>query len=90
MTNNIIQHIFSLVTGDTYTIEKDELKNMDKFQIPLSKKPSASCNKCYGRMHVGFSNKTKTYIPCPSCLRKCIDMEAIIKQRSEVETAQKH
>lgn len=49
------QLMFSLITGDIYTIESDEIKNMDKYQIPLKKRPSNSCNKCFGRFYIGYN-----------------------------------
>ena len=69
--------MFSLVTGDIYTIEKDELSNMDEYQIPLLKKPSSSCKKCYGRMYEGYDILSHTYKPCRKCLAKCIDYESL-------------
>lgn len=68
---------FSLISGELFYIEEDEIKNMDETQIPLKKKPNSSCNKCYGRFHVGFHTQGKYYIPCPKCLRKCADFDLI-------------
>lgn len=80
------QLMFSLNTGDVYTIEADELKNMDKYQIPLKQKPSSSCKKCYGRMHVGFNLTTKVYMPCRRCVTKCVDFKQIANEEIQIET----
>jgi hypothetical protein len=86
--NNIItkQLLFSLITGEVYEIESDELKNMDKYQIPLVRRPSHSCRKCHGRMHIGFNPKTKVYELCNSCVRKCVDFKKFYGEHIDIET----
>lgn len=84
--NTVKQLMFSLITGDVYSIELDEMKNMDKYQIPLKQKPSASCKKCYGRMHVGFNTTTKVYMPCRRCVTKCVDFKQIANEEIQIET----
>ncbi|MDD4109953.1 MAG: hypothetical protein PHS54_00205 [Clostridia bacterium] len=69
------QIMFSMITGDIYEIESDELKNMDKYQIPLKMRPSGSCRKCYGRMYSDYNLKLKIYTPCSKCVNRCVDFK---------------
>ena len=71
----ILQLMYSLLTGDIYTIESDELKNMDRYQIPLKKRPSSSCNKCYGRMYSGYDPQLRIYTICSKCANRCVDFD---------------
>jgi len=82
------QLMYSLITGDMYVIESDELKNMDKYQIPLLKKPSTSCNKCYGRMYSDYNINLKIYTPCSKCINKCGDFSKYTDSL-EIETIKK-
>ena len=68
---------FSLISGDMYYIGEDEVKNLDKAQIPLKEKPKQSCKKCYGRFYVMRDVKREYYVPCPKCLKKYADMDAM-------------
>ena len=80
------QIMFSMITGDIYEIEADELKNMDKYQIPLKMRPSGSCRKCYGRMYSDFNRTLKIYTPCSKCVNRCVDFDKY-KEEVEIETA---
>lgn len=80
------QLMFSLLTGDMYEIEKDEYNNMDKYQLPLTNKPSPSCKKCYGRMYTGKHLSLNIYIPCSRCMNKCIDHDLLKTDNLEIET----
>lgn len=71
------QIIFSLITGEVYTILPDELKNMDEYQVPLKKHPDAKCRKCYGRFYTGKNLIHNLYIMCPRCSAKCLDLEKV-------------
>lgn len=84
---------FSIISGELYHIEEDEIKNLDETQIPLLKKPSSSCKKCYGRFYVGQQAyntpsgwKNGYYLPCPKCAKKCVDFS---RMKSEVIDAKK-
>ncbi|MFA5754051.1 MAG: hypothetical protein WC905_01665 [Patescibacteria group bacterium] len=79
------QLMFSMITGDIYEIESDELKNMDKYQIPLIKRPSRSCVKCYGRMYSDFNKQLKIYTPCSKCVNRCVDFGKY-QEDVEIET----
>jgi hypothetical protein len=68
---------FSLITGDIYKVEDDEIKHLDKYQIPLKKRPSNSCKKCFGRFYWGKDLKTGIHVPCPKCMSSCIDWNKI-------------
>jgi len=80
------QLMFSLITGDIYEIESDELKNMDKYQIPLCKRPSSSCKSCYGRLHEGYNQTIKVYMPCHKCMKKCADFTLLKNENINIET----
>lgn len=79
------QLMFSMITGDIYEIEADELKIMDKYQIPLVKKPSPSCRKCYGRMYSDYNSTLKLYTPCSKCVNRCVDFSKY-QEDVEIET----
>lgn len=80
------QLMFSLLTGDIYTIESDELKVADRYQIPLVKRPHPSCKKCYGRMYSSFNETLKIYTLCSKCVSKCVDFNAMKNENIEIET----
>jgi|LakMenE18May11ns_1017448.scaffolds.fasta_scaffold9532599_2 hypothetical protein len=42
-------YAISIVTGDTFKIQQDDVPTLFKYQIPLKKLPKSSCNKCFGR-----------------------------------------
>jgi len=87
MSENIKRQLmFSLITGDIYEIESDEYKNMDRYQIPLTKRPSSSCKKCHGRMYSGKSLTLGIYVPCSRCMNKCIDHALLNMDNLEIET----
>lgn len=81
-----LQYMFSLITGDIYKIEADELKNMDNYQIPLAKLPKSSCRRCFGRMHIGFNEKIKVYALCPKCTSRCVDFKLLKDENIKIET----
>jgi|LakMenEpi03Aug12_release.lakeMendotaPanAssembly.Ray.scaffolds.fasta_scaffold27880_4 hypothetical protein len=70
--------MYSAFSGSFYEIPENDLKLMDIGQLPLKKKPSSSCSKCYGRGHLGRDTQTYGYLIC-SCVRKVINYD-IIKQ----------
>ena len=87
MSENIKkQLIYSVITGEIYEIESDELKNMDSYQIPLRKRPHHSCKACYGRMHEGFNETLKAYVPCSKCAHKCVDYSLMRNEEINIET----
>lgn len=69
--------VFSLITGEIYSIQNDEVKNLDEYQVPLKRLPKPSCSACYGRLHKGFFLKHKLYKLCNKCGPKCIDLEKL-------------
>ena len=71
------QIMFSLITGDVYTILSDELKNMDEYQVPLKGYPKTNCSKCYGRFYTSRNLTHNLYIMCPKCSPKCVDVEKV-------------
>lgn len=68
--------IFSLVSGELFQIEEDEIKTLFNYQLPLLKKPSGSCDKCYGRGYKGIESRQGFYIPC-MCVLKNVDKSNI-------------
>lgn len=86
MSDNKKILIFSIITGDIFTIEEDEYKNMDRHHVPLLKRPSSSCKKCYGRFHEGINTATKLYVLCRSCTNKCVDFKRMVDNDIQVET----
>ncbi len=76
---------FSLLSGDMYYVEADEVKNLDSSQIPLLKKPKSNCKRCFGRFYTAFEVKKQFYMPCPKCSRKCIDYDAFKADEVVVE-----
>ena len=83
---------FSMVSGEIYHVEEDEVKNLGKDQIPLKEKPKSNCKKCYGRFFTGRHMKRVDnnwvqdyYIPCPKCAQKYIDW-ATFKEEVQVES----
>jgi len=82
---NELKLYYSLVSGDIYHIASDEINNLDRSQIPLVKRPSSSCKTCYGRFYMGFDPKKKCYVPCPKCMNRCVDWDAL-KADPVVET----
>ena len=72
---------FSLITGKTYEIEVDEIKNQDQHQVPLKKPFLSHCKKCYGRGYTAYNITHRYYIVCPRCIRACADFEMIKKIR---------
>jgi hypothetical protein len=73
---------FSIFGGYIYEANKEEEKTLDAFQIPLTGKPSSSCNKCNGRFHVGFNIQQKHFVICTKCSKKFIDVQKILSKKS--------
>lgn len=70
---------YSLLSGEIYEIEEDEIDNLDQFQIPLLKKPRRGCRKCWERGYIGY-DPIKKYYPMCSCIIKNIDHDRVKKQ----------
>ena len=67
---------YSLLSGDVYEIDADEVGNLDEFQIQLTAPPKSNCDVCYGRGHIGY-DVLKKYYPMCRCIMKKIDKERI-------------
>ena len=80
-----IKLYFSLVSGEIYTVMADEVKNLDKYQIPLLSRPK-NCKKCYGRMHVGFNKTIKVYQLCQRCVDHHVDFKQLKTPDIDIET----
>lgn len=76
---------YSLVSGEIFQIFESERKNAEKYHIPLVKKPSSSCKKCYGRGYIGKNIKTETYDLC-KCMYKIIDFINLHREEIVIET----
>lgn len=75
-TQNKTILIFSVFSGTFYEVLREDFKLLDMGQVPLIKKPSSKCNKCFGRSHLGRDTQTYAYAIC-NCLRKVIDHDMI-------------
>jgi hypothetical protein len=69
--------VFSVITGEVYPIEQEDVKTLFKYQIPLTDKPRSSCNRCYGRGYAGVDPTTKFYQIC-SCMSRKISPDCDI------------
>jgi len=69
--------VMSLMSGEIYEIEADEVKNLEPYQLPLKKRPKSNCRTCYGRGWIGKNISVGIYQWCPHCFRKCIDYSKI-------------
>ena len=81
---NKLIHFFSLTSGEIYKVFEDEIKNLDKYQIPLKSLPSTSCRKCYGRGYFGKDLKLNIFLVC-KCMQKHINFDKF-NQEITVET----
>jgi hypothetical protein len=68
--------IYSVFSGTFYDIPEKDVKILDIGQVPLTKKPSSSCSKCYGRGQIGRDTTNLSYQIC-KCVRKNIDFDLI-------------
>lgn len=68
--------IYSVFSGTFYDIPEKDVKILDIGQVPLIKKPSSSCLKCYGRGHTGRDMTSFSYQIC-NCVRKNIDFQLV-------------
>ena len=78
---------FSMLSGEIYQIEEDEVKNLDQFQIPLKQRPNPSCKKCYGRGWIHHNITHRVYEMCRRCARKCIDFDSLKSTKVEIPNA---
>jgi RNA processing factor Prp31 len=77
---------YSLISGEIYTVEADEVDNLDQYQIPLLQRPKDNCKKCYGRMYIGRDVHKDIYIICHKCAKKCVDFDNMKDDEIVVET----
>jgi hypothetical protein len=70
--------IYSVFSGTFYEVPEKDVKVLDIGQLPLVKKPSSSCKKCYGKGHTGRDLNSFAYQIC-NCVRKNIDFNFIKK-----------
>ena len=63
-------YVISIVTGDTFKIQEDDVPTLYKYQIPLKKKPHHSCNRCHGRGWTGIDPQNGLHHLC-KCVDKC-------------------
>ena len=77
---------FSLLSGEIYEIEEDEVKNLDKYQIPLLSRPRHSCRKCYGRLYTGYNATLKVFQICQPCVDRHVDFKSLPAEEFQIET----
>lgn len=76
------QHLyFSLFGGHLFYAKEDEVSVIDAFQIPLKKKPSSSCNQCYGRFYTGYDLTKRHFIICKKCAIKTIEPRKLLAKK---------
>ena len=83
-----LRAMFSLITGEIFYIQEDEIKNFNQAHVVLKETPKGNCKKCYGRFHVGREITKNYYIPCPRCMRKYADWDAMKQDEIFVERPQ--
>ena len=66
-------YAFSIITGQVFPIEQDDIKLLYSYQIPLTGKPKSNCNKCYGRGYTGIAVKTKFHIMCQCTAKQILE-----------------
>jgi len=85
---------FSIVSGQIFHIQEDEVKNLGGECILLKKQPSSSCNRCYGRLYTGKHltmqklegwTEAGYFIPCTKCLRQYADHD-YVKERNKFDS----
>ena len=64
-------YAISIITGQIFPIEKEDLKLLYNYHIPLKSKPNCRCKKCYGRGYTSIDSKNGLHHIC-SCISKCI------------------
>ena len=79
MSKNDKLTYYSLLSGEIYEVEEDEIENLDQFQIPLLKGSKNGCKKCFERGYIGYDSMRKYYPMC-KCIIKNIDRDRIQKQ----------
>ena len=60
-----------------------DLPILEKYQIPISKRPKNTCSKCFGRGYTGI-DKYENYVPC-RCILKHIIRKPEEPKNSDVE-----
>lgn len=73
---------FGILSGRVYTVDADEVKNLDEYQVPIKDKPKPSCKRCFGRGYTGIHTNPKYYAIC-KCIHKHIDFNAIKEKEAQ-------
>jgi len=68
--------MYSVFSGTYYDVLESDLPLLSAGQIPLIKRPSTNCKKCYGRGHNGRDNRSFAFNPC-NCVRKNVDRDTL-------------
>jgi hypothetical protein len=74
---------YNLFNANYYNILLNDFNLLPEGQIPLNKKPSTSCKKCYGRGYSGKNTTDFTYIPC-LCLKKQINVDILLQRNANI------
>ena len=64
-------YAFSVITGQVFPIQEDDIKILFNYQIPITELPNPKCKRCYGRGYTGTDTKTKFHHMC-QCTSKNI------------------
>jgi hypothetical protein len=60
-------YVFSVITGEVYPIQQEDIPTLFNYQILITQVPRPSCKKCYGRGYAFREEKTGFYQMC-SCI----------------------
>lgn len=63
-------YAISIVTGETFTIQEDDVNTLFKYQMPLKSLPKSSCKHCYGRGWTSIDGVSGLHNLC-KCVDKC-------------------
>ena len=82
-------YAFSIITGQVFEIQEEDLKVLYNYQIPVTDLPKTNCKKCFGRGYQAKDVKTQFYFMCP-CLQKHllkgVDFSNLVVKMPRLET----
>jgi hypothetical protein len=70
MQNKETVLVYNFTASTIYSIPTKDVEFLEPSQLILEKKPKSNCNKCFGRLYIGWEVNRNHYIPC-TCVSKC-------------------